>query len=640
MTRRFIVALFALLFGCLALPDVPAPCTEAEEPPLYCVHLPIMTGRGAIPPVSPLLISAVLYDGIVTGEADEAFQIYNASEFAVDLRGWEVQSGTRRAAFPPGFSLDAHGTLWCSREAIAFRHSFGRLPDCEWGADTDAEVPNLQGGSLSLSNTGGALILRWPDGTAGDVLVYKGGSAPVEGGWRGSNLTPYKPSSVFHEQGQILYRKLDERSGLPLADTDAAADWANDPNDVLAGRRVRYPGWSLERFPQPSITDESARLQLFVAPDHAFDALATHLAAATRSVVFEGYTFESAALGLLLAGRARAGIQVALLLEGAPPGGVSNQQRWVVQQLTQAGARVYYMRANSKAGIHDRYTNQHAKVWLIDGRLALIGSENPSLDSFPDDDKSDGTVGRRGVYAITDATGVIARVQGIMAADMDPAFADIWPYDPTDEALGAPPAGFVPVLTSGGNQYRVRIAQPLSLEGRFHFELCQAPEHALRTADCLLGLVGRAGGASTLLIEELDEPVYWGPANGSVETDPNPRLQAYLAAARRGARVRILLDSFFDDLASSRSNLRTEEYLTAVSRAEGLDLQVHRGNPTGLGLHNKMVLAEISGQGWVMVGSLNGGEASSKVNREVSLVVQADEAYRYLAEMFWDDWEQ
>jgi phosphatidylserine/phosphatidylglycerophosphate/cardiolipin synthase-like enzyme len=104
--------------------------------------------------------------------------------------------------------------------------------------------------------------------------------------------------------------------------------------------------------------------------------------------------------------------------------------------------------------------------------------------------------------------------------------------------------------------------------------------------------------------------------------------------------VRILLDSYFDDLGSSRSNLRTEEYLAAVARAEGLDLQARRGNPTGLGLHNKMVLAEVDGRGWAMVGSLNGGEASAKVNREVSLVVQSDEAYRYLAVMFWGDWGQ
>jgi phosphatidylserine/phosphatidylglycerophosphate/cardiolipin synthase-like enzyme len=169
-------------------------------------------------------------------------------------------------------------------------------------------------------------------------------------------------------------------------------------------------------------------------------------------------------------------------------------------------------------------------------------------------------------------------------------------------------------------------------------ELCQAPEQSMRREDCLLGLVARAGAGDTLLIEQLQEPPYWGPNDGTVESDPNPRLEAYIAAARRGATVRLLLDAYFDDLSSTRSNLRTQEYVAAVARAEGIDVEVRRGNPAGLGLHNKMVLAEIDGEGHAMIGSLNGGEASAKVNREVSLIVRSNEVHQYLAAMFWSDW--
>ena len=90
---------------------------------------------------------------------------------------------------------------------------------------------------------------------------------------------------------------------------------------------------------------------------------------------------------------------------------------------------------------------------------------------------------------------------------------------------------------------------------------------------------------------------------------------------------------------SPRSNLRTVEYLTAVAQAEGLDLQARRRNPTGQGIHNKMVLAQIGGQGWVVVGSLNGGEVSAKLNREMALLVGSDEVYAYLADVFWYDWD-
>ena len=330
---------------------------------------------------------------------------------------------------------------------------------------------------------------------------------------------------------------------------------------------------------------------------------------------------------------------VTILLEGGPPGGVTDQQRWVVERIAEAGGQIFYMRGDSSADIHDRYLYGHAKVWLLDDRLALIGTENPSPDSFPNDDKSDGTLGRRGVCLATDAPTVVTRVREVMAADMDTAHRDLWPYDASDPDLGAAPPDFLPILVSGGDSYAVQFPEPLAVQGRFHLEVCQSPEHSLRTRDCLLGLVGRAGAGDTLLIEQLDEPTFWGPSSSSVEKDPNPRLQAYLDAARRGARVRLLLDSFFDDLASSRSNLRTAEYLTAIARAEGLDLEVRRANPTGLGLHNKMLLAQIGGQGWVMAGSLNGGEVSAKLNREVSLVVSSNEAFAYLAAVFWHDWD-
>jgi len=104
--------------------------------------------------------------------------------------------------------------------------------------------------------------------------------------------------------------------------------------------------------------------------------------------------------------------------------------------------------------------------------------------------------------------------------------------------------------------------------------------------------------------------------------------------------VRVLLDAYFDNqnLNSPRSNLRTVEYLKAVAAAEGLDLDARRRNPTGEGIHNKMVLARIAGQGWVVVGSLNGGEVSAKLNREMNLIVASDEVYQYLAELFWFDW--
>lgn len=610
----------------------------ADDPPL--------TPRSYLPLVAHdlyngpprLLLSALYYDTFRTGEPDEAFQIYNPLPAAVNLAGWRVTDRQRTVTFGVGLRLDATAALWCARKAVSFTLTFGFRPACEYGEDTDPTVPDLTGTGLQFDNTGGRVTLLHPQGAYSDTLVYEGGDTAAPG-WLGPAVYPYRPSTSFSAEGQILYRKLEQTTGLPVADTDTRADWAQDPADFVDGRRTQLPGWSLQQFFRPQVVTEAASLQVIVAPDHSYAALRTLLEAAQQSIWFEGYTFDSPALGDLLIGRLRAGAAVTLALESAPVGGVTDQQRWIVQQIAQAGGRVYYFRANKATGASKRYAYQHGKFWVLDGRLALIGSENPSPGAFPTDDKSDGTYGRRGVYLATDAPTVVAGLQAYLAADIAPGQReDVWVWNAADPTLGAPPADFVPSYGSGGASYKVQKPQPLQLQAIFTFQLISAPEQPMRTRDGLLGLIAQVGPGDTLLVEQLYEHTWWGAEASNVMDDPNPRLEAYLAAARRGAQVRVLLDAYFDDLSSPRSNQRTVEYLHALAGVEGLDLQARRRNPTGQGVHNKMILAQVGGRGWVIVGSLNGGEVSAKLNREMALKVASDAAYAYLAEVFWYDW--
>ncbi len=601
------------------------------------VYLPlVMRNTWSQPP--PLLIAALYYDTYLADEPDEAFQLFNPTGVPAPLDGWQLSSAGRTVTFPAGMMLAAHARLWCARSAQYFRLSFGDQPGCEYGGDSDPAVPDLTGSAPRFGNSGGRVVLTSPEASYADVLVYEGGDTTAPG-WQGPSVYPYQPIQSFGAEGQVLYRKLDQGSGLPVADTDTRADWAQDPADAIDGRKVQHPGWALDRFFLPQVVTERATVAAFVSPDHAFAALKALLEATRSSMRFEGYTFENARLGEVVAARARGGVRVEMLLEGGPPGGVSLQQRWIVAQIAAAGGQVYYLRADASQDIHSRYAYQHGKFWVLDGATALVSSENISPEAYPDDDPGDGTLGRRGVTLVTDAASVVARLSAIMDADIAPATQrDVWAWDATDASLGAPPSDFSPSYESGGTFYPIQAPQPLITEGEFTFQVIQAPEGALRTQDSLLGLLNRAGAGDTVLVEQLYEQTYFGSTNSSVTADPNPRLEAYIAAARRGATVRVLLDAFFDDLASPRSNLRTVEYLSYIAQAEGLDLQARRGNPTGLGIHNKLVLAQIGGQGWAVAGSLNGGEVSAKLNREVALLVGSDAAYDYLARVFWYDW--
>ncbi len=81
--------------------------------------------------------------------------------------------------------------------------------------------------------------------------------------------------------------------------------------------------------------------------------------------------------------------------------------------------------------------------------------------------------------------------------------------------------------------------------------------------------------------------IYWGDSTSDVIADPNPRLEAVIAAARRRATVRVLLDRFFDDPEALRSNRATVEYGATIATAEEIDIIGAVSKSTGGGIHAK-----------------------------------------------------
>ncbi len=582
-----------------------------------------------------VLIDAVLYDGLETAEPDEAVRLINLGGSSANLTNWQLSDGGTTAVFPNTI-LAPGQAIWITKEAAAFSRQFGFLPDFEV-VETDPAVPNLTGTWPGFSNSGDEVLLLNGSGTRVDVLVYEGGNTS-EVGWMGSAVQPYLVTGVFGSEGQLLYRMRQQATGLPTADTNTAADWAQSTADPINGRKVQYPGWDLDQFFFTGQYVETAELTIAIAPDNAYEAIVAEINAAQSSIQIETLTFENIALANALMDAANQGVAVTALMEGSPAGGIADQERYICQELESAGGQCWFMISDSNQDIFDRYRFLHAKFLLIDSQRAIVSSENLSPNSLPYDDKSDGTWGRRGVIIITDAANVVGHLQAIWTTDFDPAnHLDLFRWTAVHPTYGAPPPGYEPITESGGISYTVRYPAPSAFQGTFAFEVLQAPENSLRDSDGLLGLLNQAGVGDTILVQQLNERPYWGASSSNPTADPNPRLEAYLAAARRGATVRLLLDSFFDT-GTPTSNTATCAQVNAIAQNEALRLQCSLANPTGLGIHNKMVLVSLNGVGYIHVGSLNGTEQSNKGNREVALQVQSTEAYNLLADMFERDW--
>ena len=173
-------------------------------------------------------------------------------------------------------------------------------------------------------------------------------ATPARRAGRAPAVDPYKPSTSFGEEGQILYRKLDQRTGLPVPDTDTRPIGRRIPDDIINGRKAQYPGWESGAFLPAALVTEPATLEVFLAPDNAFATIKTLAGGRDGTASGSRATPSRTPASARSSQRERRRRQVEMLLEGAPPGGVSDQQLWVVQQIAEAGGRVYYFRSNSR----------------------------------------------------------------------------------------------------------------------------------------------------------------------------------------------------------------------------------------------------------------------------------------------------
>ncbi len=629
-----------------------------------------------------VLLYAIYYDTKISNETDEAVALINTHTQAVNLNGWQISDDEKTATITSDHWLEPNHIVWLTEGAAKFKLEFGFAPNFEYRDDDDANIPNLTGGAMSLSNGGDEVILYRPDGTVADAVLYENGNLsdiPV-GNWHGTGVFPYTVSRQISANGQLLVR---QHHNGQFPDTDTATDWVNNDQDAITGRRAIFPGW-LETQPTyfssgywqtPTYTEQAPYVQILVAPDNMYAGILAHISAAQHSIQIAGLTFESPALAMAIAERNRSGVDVTALLEGSPPGGTSEMQDWICRHLAsgQNGRALPpntldysgqcllmkngYEGAGSGAGT--RYRNYHAKYILIDvgqpTQKVIISTENWDTYSMPEDDKSNGTQGNRGYAIVTNAPAVVQHVQMLWTADAQICEAnvqnptcsnqlyDIVPWQAPDYI---PPW---PYIALDNTSYQAQFPQPFTMpQSPVSFTVLHAPEPTLGGEHGIISMIESANtNGAKVYVQQLYERTYWGSASvDTLSSAPNPRVMAYVEAARNGADVRILLNELLLDIsgeltapeASPTDNNATCVYLNEIAANEGLQLECKVQRVTNDDIHAKLILVWDGMQGYTHLGSINGSEASHKMNRELAVNLESAEVYTYLETVFLTDW--
>jgi phosphatidylserine/phosphatidylglycerophosphate/cardiolipin synthase-like enzyme len=596
-------------------------------------------------PAPRLLLDEICYDAAEPGEGEggESFAVVNVGERKQRLDGWAVTDNEGLWRFPPGSVLAPGATLHVARSMERFTWEFGFAPDLALDRQ-----PTPGDSLLILDNGGDELVLINARGRVVDAVVWEAGWAEAQPGWSGAAAAPFRFNDYVPAEGQVLWRKRSLESGRRL-DTNAATDWIGDPVDPRLGMSVAYPGWDRERFLDTARCEGVAEVTALVSPDNSFAGVRDFLRSATASLEIETYLFTHAGLADELVAAMERGVRVTMLLDGevfGARGGTYDVVRAVARRIDEhpsGRGGVFFWRngddprhTGMDADLPDRYNHCHQKFILADRRRLLVSSDNFTQSSLPDDDPADGTSGARGAFLITDAPCVLERAIAIWEADFDPqGQRDIHRYVPREGLAESPPrpgsarAGYLPVQ-----------AEPFSARERVRVELSQSPDNALRPDRGYLGHLREAGRGDLVLVEQQYERAWWGYGQ---ERAPNPRLDAYLEAARRGARVRVLLSGSDDEEGGAKNRLTAERFNT-IALEEGIDLRIALGSlpgdrpGRGAPIHNKMLLVRAGDAHWCHVGSANGSETASRMNRELGLSIDSQGLFAYLAEVFTADW--
>jgi phosphatidylserine/phosphatidylglycerophosphate/cardiolipin synthase-like enzyme len=471
------------------------------------------------------------------------------------LDGISISDGGGGFRFPAGTTIS--GTLTVARNSRAFEQTHGKLPDFEW-QDYSPAVPDVINGKLlRMANARDSLML------------YDNGRMVQKISW---------PEDVHPREGQVHFLE----------------DGVWDPRPLLLGQSRLQPA-----------TFRDVTVTTFVSPDCSSDVFFAAVDRARSTLLVNVYEFSSTSISSALVGAKGRGVDVSVLVEGGPVGGISPEEKTAIWHMNQSGIPVWEMAAPT--GGHAPYRFDHAKYVVVDNRAVLLTSENFKQSGFP----PAGVSGNRGwgVY--------------LENPELAGYFTLVYRTDAAGYAIQPVYGADGPVEQVPSTSYAVKFA-PATF-----YNATVTPVIAPDTSWQITQLLNSA--ETSIEIEQ-------AYITNETATALNPYLAAAINASRRGVKVQVLLDSYWYNVEDEADNDEMAALINRIAAQEHLPLEARcadlaAGNIEKI--HNKGVIVD---DRQVLVSSINWNSNSPNFNREAGAIIEHPGTAQYFRKVFDDDW--
>ena len=531
---------------------------------------------------------------------NEFIALYNPSNKSVDLSGWFISldplahpENARRITFPWRTKIEAREQIIITENAEGYFKETGELPDFTYSPTKFRMVRIVdEYGQFKMSDKGASIALKNRWNKTIDEVVYGGTPTPL--GWIGEPLT--SPS-----RGVIIRRK----EGI---DTNTGGDW------IEAGRMGQ------SRFESTKL-DFNGSVVVFTSPDSSYLALKNEIRNSSESVFLNMYRFTNPGLALEIANASRRGVEIHVLLEGGPVGGMDEEERAISRVLNDTGCRVRYM-VNSPSELRFcPYPFNHAKYTVIDNRSFIIHSANWDTRGVPQDP----TLGNREWGVVIKNEMIAEYFSDIFLTDFNPfrTFSVAFEEFSFNSGEAGNSDGLKFENGSWNGEYDPKFFAK-EITGHFSVTPLLSPDNSLGTMSELI-----ESAEESIAIEQL----YFYERLGS---KTNPLIERIIDANERGVEIRVLLnfnpDYSREGVDTNERNMETVELLKEC----GIEARLLYTNSTPFSnLHNKGMIVDSEK---VLISSINLNANGLLKNREVGVIIENEEVANYFEDVFDYDW--
>ncbi|MBN1678025.1 MAG: lamin tail domain-containing protein [Candidatus Thermoplasmatota archaeon] len=530
---------------------------------------------------------------------DEYLVIENSGSETISLHNWTVADGEGALRFARSIELGPHARLVVSSNSTSYARAFGCAPDISLDAP-EPTLSILRTGTFRLADGGDSMSLIDHNGVEVDFVAY-GKRTESSTSWAGEPVPALR-------KGEVARRCRE--NGL-VTDTDSMSDW-------LHFREFKYGYTDL---PDMTATVGPGDITAFASPDCGLASVVDVIGSARSSLRLCAYELSSTAICSAILSAIASGVSVEVLVDGAPAGGMDEEEIKCLSILALSGATVRVLSGNLSAEVVQHVGPLHAKYMIVDDLRSVVLSENFVDSGLPSDPLS----GNRGWGLVVTSSDLAAHLRLVFESDSRPSRADVhdWLDDPRLEpgaVLAEEAAGPVSTGMSGS----------MTTTSESVVRLLLSPD----SSPCEPFLCSLMRSSRRLLVEQFQADLLWKD-RWTGETCPSPLICSAEEALEGGAEVSLLLDSVW---FNAEGNGDVADHVNSFASSRGLHGEARLMDLSGpvSALHNKGL---VSDGRTTLVSSNNWGHSSFARNRELAAVVDSEEVARYFVSVFETDWE-